>query len=460
MTTEISEDRPGLRFRHFLALALGGIIGVGWIAVAPAWVSEAGAIGASLAFLAAAFLLLPVGIAYARLAHRYPHNGGAVIYAEKFLGSFSAYLVGHLVLLSFLSAIVYFSILLSELVGQVFSLDTSTQLLEAWRAPAGWLTVLCITGLLAYVNFRGSRTSAGIQVIALSLLIIGCLIFAVYGFIAGTPNRIHEATPSVAGLSFGGFLAVFMVAPWFLSGFESIAQVVGERSSTLNARRIAQVIATAIFGACLFYVIIISATASLAVTYDTSLEGFALLDLVSQVSSTPFLNLVILGMGVLGVLTGWNAYINSCLRTFEVMADRGFLPSAFNRNAEGTSSILALFVVSACPLIGLGLGIDRLDPVLEAGSLSVVALFFVVCLSFLKAQRKWNGEPSSQRYRLLMPVMSVAITLLFLVVVAFVPIIEYGGLPPQWICMLILSAAALLHFIVFIRNRGAVHVGS
>lgn len=430
----------GLRFRHFFGLAIGSVIGVGWIAVAPEWVRQAGLIGASVAFLAAAILLLPVGLAYAQLAHRYPDNGGAIVYAEKELGVLPAYLAGHLVLLSFLSAIMYFAILMPQLLADTLPLG----LLADDSGHGGWGIVIAVTLALAVVNHRGSRFAAGAQNLALAFLVLGCLTFTIYGLRFGSFTLALEQSLS-RPFEWGGFLAVFMVAPWFLSGFESVAQVVGDRDRSMDARRIAQVIAGALAGASTFYVLIIAATAALDASAASAGPSVSLIALLS---GSPVTAIVVL-TGILGILTSWNAFLVASLRTLETMAEKRFLPALFAKPEKGGGSKAALLLVSIPPFLGLGLGSDRLDPVLEAGALCVVALFFVVAVCFARSTWRHSDPLSADRLQeRATAVLAVVVTAVFAITVAVLPIAAAGELPAQWFALIALLAAALGYYAV------------
>src|SRR5699024_12722453 len=72
--------------KDVLALAFGAMIGWGWVVTAGIWITEAGSLGAILAFLLGGVLVGLVGLTYAELAAALPRAGGVFIYSFKAMG--------------------------------------------------------------------------------------------------------------------------------------------------------------------------------------------------------------------------------------------------------------------------------------------------------------------------------------------------------------------------------------
>ncbi len=106
MTDGTPSNQP-ITLRHFFALALGIIIGVGWISVMGDWLRQAGSGGAMLAFLFGTMIVLPAGLCYAELAHRYPGAGGGILYCYRAFGSFGAFMMGWALLFAYITAVLF-----------------------------------------------------------------------------------------------------------------------------------------------------------------------------------------------------------------------------------------------------------------------------------------------------------------------------------------------------------------
>ncbi|MFP3470803.1 amino acid permease, partial [Micrococcus sp. SIMBA_144] len=59
-----------------LFLALGAMLGWGWVVLSGTWLTSAGSYGAVLAFAIGGFLVICVGLNYAELASAMPRVGG------------------------------------------------------------------------------------------------------------------------------------------------------------------------------------------------------------------------------------------------------------------------------------------------------------------------------------------------------------------------------------------------
>jgi amino acid permease len=65
----------------FFSLALGSLIGRGWLTRITGWLSNAGPVGALAAFALGGTLILAIGYCYARVMEMLPVSGGQVGYA-------------------------------------------------------------------------------------------------------------------------------------------------------------------------------------------------------------------------------------------------------------------------------------------------------------------------------------------------------------------------------------------
>lgn len=66
-----------------LFLAIGAMLGWGWVVLSGEWVSTAGFIGSIVAFLLGGFLVIVIGLTYAELAAAIPETGGGFVFVKK-----------------------------------------------------------------------------------------------------------------------------------------------------------------------------------------------------------------------------------------------------------------------------------------------------------------------------------------------------------------------------------------
>src|SRR5262249_21157288 len=86
--------RRAMRATEYFTLAFGSMIGVGWMVVIGEWLTAGGPLGAMLAFLVAGLALVPVALAYGRLAARIPDSASEVAYTAAVFPPVVSFLAG------------------------------------------------------------------------------------------------------------------------------------------------------------------------------------------------------------------------------------------------------------------------------------------------------------------------------------------------------------------------------
>src|SRR3954468_7037000 len=92
---------------NYLTLAVGCMIGVGWIAVVGEWLTRAGPAGSLLGFLVGGAIMAGIAMCYAELAALMPLSGGDVVFATRAFGPGAGFLVGWFLLLAYVSIIAF-----------------------------------------------------------------------------------------------------------------------------------------------------------------------------------------------------------------------------------------------------------------------------------------------------------------------------------------------------------------
>src|SRR5690625_426648 len=93
--------------KDVLALAFGAMIGWGWVVTAGLWISEAGSLGAILAFAIGGMLVIFVGLTYAELASALPLAGGELMYSFKAMGRIPSFITTWAVILGYVSVVAF-----------------------------------------------------------------------------------------------------------------------------------------------------------------------------------------------------------------------------------------------------------------------------------------------------------------------------------------------------------------
>lgn len=89
--------------RDVIALAFGAMIGFGWVPLVGTWLTEAGSLGAILAFLIGGTVVVFVGLTYSELVSAMPKAGGEHNYAWRALGPVGAFAASWAIALGYVS---------------------------------------------------------------------------------------------------------------------------------------------------------------------------------------------------------------------------------------------------------------------------------------------------------------------------------------------------------------------
>lgn len=83
MKSQKSQFDKSMNIVDVLFLAIGAMLGWGWVVLSGEWVSTAGFLGSIIAFLIGGFLVIVIGLTYAELASAIPETGGGFVFVKK-----------------------------------------------------------------------------------------------------------------------------------------------------------------------------------------------------------------------------------------------------------------------------------------------------------------------------------------------------------------------------------------
>lgn len=198
-----NEFRKEMQTRHLVMLAIGGTIGTGLFLASGFTVSQAGPLGAVIAYTVGALMIYCVMCCLGELAVQMPETGSFSHYATKYIGPATGYTVAWLYWLSWAVAIG------SELLG-------AGVLLERWfpNVPV-WIWAALLGILITANNLVSVRAFAETEFWLSLIKVVTVLVFIVIGGLA-VGGVITGADPATTGF------ANFYKEGWFPTGFGSI----------------------------------------------------------------------------------------------------------------------------------------------------------------------------------------------------------------------------------------------
>lgn len=392
MAVEEKKLKKVLSKFDLLFLALGAMLGWGWVVLSGTWITSAGSFGAVLAFAIGGFLVICVGLNYAELASAMPRVGGEHEYVHRALGENASFVASWAITLGYVSVATFEAVALPTVIDFLLPDYQAGYLwtIAGWDVHLNWVLIGSVGAvIITFINYLGLKQAAVLQTV-FTLVIVAAGLLLIFG--AGVNGEPANLTPHFIG-GMGGVMAVLVMVPFLFVGFDVIPQVAEE--ANLPQAQIGKFLVISVIGAILFYIAI-----AIGVSLGMNQEQLGTTELATAdamgnlFGSAMFAKLLILG-GVAGIITSWNSFVIGGSRVLYAMAKSGMLPSWFGRlhPKHHTPSNAVLFIGVLSMLAPL-LGRSALVWIVDAGGLGIVIAYFLVAWSFIKLRK---NEPDMER---------------------------------------------------------------
>ena len=383
---------------QFFALSFGCIVGSGWVIVLGNWLQACGPAGVVIGMLAGGSVLLANSGAYAELIARFPQTGGEFVFARQVFGDRTAFMVGWLWTLSLLAVVAFEATAFPWILEALLPALRGRVLYESLGVPVTDDALLLGVGgtiLVAVMNYRGVRAAAAMQTVLSFVFVALAALILVLGFSLGS---IHNAEPLLSAHGskawWVGCLWIFATTPFFLNGFQSVAQTVEERGASVTFARVARSMAFALLVSIGFYCLVTLAAAS-AQPWQT-LIGRPLATAAAFDALLPrhVLSTLVLVTAALSILRVWNGAAIWAARLLMAQARAGFLPASLGRIDSRTGSpVGAVIFVAVCNAIGVLLGKGAIVPLVDMASLCLSANLVLACIAALRVRVTSGATP-------------------------------------------------------------------
>ncbi|PXY30054.1 amino acid permease [Prauserella sp. PE36] len=375
-----------------LAIAFGAMIGFGWIVLTGGFLEDAGSLGAALAFVLGGVVVALVGLTYAELVSAMPAVGGEHNYALRALGSRPGFITSWTLVLGYVSVVAFEAVALPQTLLYLVPELPAGRLwsIAGYDVYATWVAVgVAGAVVITALNYVGVRPAAVFQGIAVLFLLAVGVLLTIGAFVGGSTANMEPLFSG--GLS--GLLVVLVATPFLFVGFDVIPQSAEEIK--LPPRRLGTLLIVSVLLAVTWYVMIMLTVGSGLARDQLAGAELPTADAMSALWNSPAMGTVLVLGGIAGILTSWNGFLIGASRLLFAMASSRMLPRWFARVHPrfGTPSNAVLFVGGlsvAAPLFGE----QMLVWLVDAGSLSIIAAYLMVALSFLVLRRR---EPDMAR---------------------------------------------------------------
>jgi len=429
-------------------IAMGGVIGSGLFLSSGYTISQAGPLGAVIAYLVGAFVVYLVMACLGELAIAYPVSGAFHIYASRSIGPATGFTTAWLYWLCWAVAI-----------GSEFT--ASGLLMQRWFPGVEvWVWCLVFAAMLFGFNALSSKFF-GESEFWFSIIKVGAIIAlivfggaALFGFHPLSDNDHHpflfENFNTSAGLfpnGFSGVLVTALAVFYAFSGSELIGVAAGETKDP--ARNIPKAMRSTVVRLLIFFVGAIAVIAA-TVPYDqVGLDESPFVTVFSSVGipfAADIMNFVI----ITALLSAGNSGLFSCARMLYSLADEGHAPKALKRLTRRGIPLLALSVSMVGGLASLISSVAAPETVylalVSVAGFAVVGVWMSITASHFFHRRAFvrnGGRVADLSYKApffpVVPILAFGLCLLSLVGIASDPAqvaALYFGIPFVAACYL------------------------
>ncbi len=425
---------------QYLTIAIGCMIGIGWITVVGQWLSRAGPAGTLIGFAAGGVVMAGVAACYAELTGMMPSSGGDVVFAQEVFGRNVSFFVGWFLVLMAVSVASFEALSFVWVAGTLAPWLGATPLYSALGETVTSQQVALGFGALFFMyalNLAGVNASARAQDMLTVFKLLVMMVFVAVAILFGDPLRLmRQAFTVMPGREswIRGSLWVAATCAFWLGGFQVISQAAEERSPKTSLRLIGAITTGSVAIGVLFYLGVVVAVTS-AAPLDRVVSAYLPAAFAAQAAfGSRWGAAAVLLAGMCGIMATLNAMLLSGSRLSLALSRSGLLPGVFARIAPRGAPITALTAVTLLAGAGVLAGKGLLVPVVDTASMSLIISYALVCAAVLRLRRTAPDTP--RPFRVPGGAWTVRLTALMVTLMAVYivvePALERRTFPVEW----------------------------
>ncbi len=436
-----------------LALAFGAMIGWGWVVTAGLWITEAGSLGAIIAFIIGGTMVTVVGLTYAELASAIPLAGGEMFYAYKAMGRLPSFITTWAIVLGYVSVVAFEAVALPTVFEYIVPSYSTGYMytIAGWDVNFTWVAVGMLGSIfIAAVNYRGIKLASFLTFILTALIIVAGILLITGSSIAG---NVENMKPFIEkGTT--GILIVLLMTPFMFVGFDVIPQAAEEIN--LPRKRIGQLLVFSVILAVIWYIAIIFGVSRILSPSEINESNLVTADAMAKAfgDSKMMGNILVLG-GVGGILTSWIGFYVGGSRAIYALARAGMLPKALGElHPKYNTPYKAILLIAGLTTLAPLFGRPALVWLVDAGGLSLVVAWLMVAASFLILRKT---DPNMARPFYLKGGSTIGIIALIMsigVMILYMPGMPSALSTPEWIIILVWIVLGFIFYATSINKFG------
>jgi APA family basic amino acid/polyamine antiporter len=244
---------------------------------------------------------------------------------------------------------------------------------------------LLLTGVIAWINYRGIRLSGLFQDVTTFGLLAIFAIFVTLGFTRGHPGNVPPlfARPGTGGALLSTLL-VLQIVPYFMTGFESVAKGSEEAKSGFDPADFGRAMRAAVIAGLAFYVVIVTVV-PYVYPWGELVRGHVGTEIAFEraFGSHAIAQLILAG-AFLSLFKVYNGNFVAASRLLLAVGRRGLVHPALGgvhrRFGTPAAAIVLLAAITAAASV---LGDAVLVPISEVGSMASGVGWCSACVAYL-----------------------------------------------------------------------------
>lgn len=388
-----------------LVIAFGAMIGWGWVVSSGGWIQKGGVLGAALGFVVGGVMIFFVGLTYAELTAAMPQCGGEHVWSYRAMGPTGSFICTWAIILGYVGVACFEACAFPTIISYLWPgfLKGYLYTVAGFDIYASWLIVAIIVAFcIMLINIVGAKTAAKLQTI-LTIIIGGAgILLIVASVINGTVDNLDGQmfASSGAGGAVKSILAVAVISPFYLIGFDVIPQAAEEIN--VSPKKIGRMLILSVILAVTFYAFVIIAVGLVmnagAITSSQQGTGLVTADAMAIAFKTSVMAKVIIVGGMCGIITSWNSFMIGGSRAIYSMAESYMIPRVFAKlHPKHKTPINALILIGILTMLAPFAGRVMMVWICDAGNFGCCLAYCMVAISFLILRKKQPDMPRPYR---------------------------------------------------------------
>ncbi|SNZ17641.1 amino acid/polyamine/organocation transporter, APC superfamily [Terribacillus aidingensis] len=435
-------------------LAVGAMLGWGWVVLSGDWIINAGFLGSIIAFALGGLLICLIGLTYAELSSSMPETGGGLVFVNRAYGRKLGFVAAWSVLAGYVTVITFEAVALPTVIDYVVPVHHVGHLwtLNDWPVYTTW--VLIGSGgalLLTLLNYIGAKPAAIFQSVFTVLMIATAILLLFGASINGSSANLQPFfTDGTAGV-----ITVLVMVPFLFVGFDVVPQVAEEIDAP--AKTISRILMISIVCAVLFYLLIVYGVSAALPQAQLENSSLATADAMAALFGSQVFGTILVIGGVAGIITSWNAFIIGASRILYAMADRKMIPVWFMyiHPKYGTPTNAILFL-GAMAFFAPLLGRPALVWIVNAGGVGMIVGYMLVALAFLRLRKMEPDLKRPYKIKYWRTIGSGAVVMSFLFLSFYLPGMPAALVwPYEWMMLIGWTIIGLVLYVITNRKLEA-----